>query len=238
MNRPRLFALTAGLAGLAALVTAPAHAAEAVFHFPGTPYLSAADIPAGFYAGDLPTFLEDFEDGNLSGGLAASAGSIVGPGAFDGIRDSIDGDDGVLDGTCGPQGSKCRDWFTGSGSLGIKFSYGGATLPTAFGVVWTDGAGIVTLTAYDGGGVEIGSISRSGFADGSNSATTAEDRFFGVTYAGGIGAIKISNSSGGLEIDHLQYGAMAAPVPEPPAALLLAAGGLLAAARVRHRRAG
>jgi hypothetical protein len=29
-----------------------------------TPYLSVADIPAGFYAGGIPLALEDFEDGN------------------------------------------------------------------------------------------------------------------------------------------------------------------------------
>ncbi|HEX5011635.1 MAG TPA: hypothetical protein VFY71_14675, partial [Planctomycetota bacterium] len=35
---------------------------------------------------------------------------------------------------------------------------------------------------------------------------TAEDRFFGVTFAGGIGSIKVTSLGGGLEVDHLQFG--------------------------------
>ncbi len=34
---------------------------------------------------------------------------------------------------------------------------------------------------------------------------TAEDRFFGVDFPGGIAAISISTSLGGLEIDHVQF---------------------------------
>src|SRR5262249_49676587 len=41
--------------------------------------------------------------------------------------------------------------------------------------------------------------------DGTNYGTTAEDRFFGMTYRQGISAIKIKNSSGGIEVDHIQY---------------------------------
>ena len=54
-----------------------------------------------------------------------------------------------------------------------------------------------------------------------------EDRFFGVFNATGIGSISISNTSGGIEVDHLQYGAAtAAPpsVPEPATLLLLGTG--------------
>jgi uncharacterized repeat protein (TIGR01451 family) len=54
----------------------------------------------------------------------------------------------------------------------------------------------------------IGPVS---IADGSNAGTTGEDRFFGVTNVGGISAIKISNSSGGIEVDHLQYGLYTVP---------------------------
>ena len=42
--------------------------------------------------------------------------------------------------------------------------------------------------------------------DGSNFGTTAEDTFFGVYNRGGISAIRILNTVGGIEIDHLQYG--------------------------------
>ena len=55
-------------------------------------YLSAADIPTGFYQGGAPTFLDNLEDGSLDGNLTASAGSVIGPGMFNGLRDSVDGD--------------------------------------------------------------------------------------------------------------------------------------------------
>ena len=47
---------------------------------------------------------------------------------------------------------------------------------------------------------------------GTFSGTTGEDRFFGITNAAGISAIRIShNRRGQIEIDHLQYGVSAAP---------------------------
>ena len=42
--------------------------------------------------------------------------------------------------------------------------------------------------------------------------------------AGGIRSIFISNSAGGIEVDHIQYGDMFVPVPEPETWVLLAAG--------------
>lgn len=75
-------------------------------------YLSDADIPAGFYQSGAPVFLDNFEDGpGIGGGLTASGGSRIGVGVFDGIRDSVDGDDGAIDGS-GVTGSS---WFNGAG---------------------------------------------------------------------------------------------------------------------------
>jgi hypothetical protein len=42
---------------------------------------------------------------------------------------------------------------------------------------------------------------------------TAEDRFFGVKDPRGIIAIKLSNSAGGIEVDHVQFGVAPPPVP-------------------------
>ena len=109
-------------------------------------YLSEADIPAGFYQSGAPTFLDDFEDGpGIGGSLSASAGSVIGPGAFTGARDSVDFDDGAIDGS-GVTGSS---WFSGSGSTGVQYTYTSSDLPTAFGLVWTDGAGSITFSAFD-----------------------------------------------------------------------------------------
>jgi hypothetical protein len=75
----------------------------------------------------------------------------------------------------------------------------------------------VTFKAFDGQGNLIGTLT-STTDDGNFNGGTAEDRFFGVTNASGIGSIFLSNQSGGIEMDHLQYGIAASEesaVPEP-----------------------
>ncbi|MDA1164899.1 MAG: integrin alpha, partial [Planctomycetota bacterium] len=66
-----------------------------VTFFPGTSYLSQADIPAGLYDGGSPTFLDDFEDGTLDGGIVASDGFVQ---AASPSSDSVDGDGVSIDG--------------------------------------------------------------------------------------------------------------------------------------------
>lgn len=70
-----------------------------------------ADTPAGLFAG--PTSLEDFEDGVLSFGITASTGGPGGSGAPFGpndFTDSVDCDDGVIDGF----GQNGWSWFSGN----------------------------------------------------------------------------------------------------------------------------
>jgi hypothetical protein len=232
-----LFAITLPLA--AAVASTTALATTPTFVTPATAYLSSADIPAGFYAGGLPTLLETLEDGSLDATLSANRGSLIGPGEFNGTRDSVDGDDGLIDGTCGPQSATCASWFDSSGSLGVRFTFvGSGALPTAFGVVWTDASpgASVTFSATGAEGQSLGSVTVGGFVDNSVSATTAEDRFFGVTFSGGVRSIFISTSSGGIEVDHIQYGQMAA-VPEPESWALMAVG-LAGLAGWTRRRCG
>ena len=175
-----------------------------------TPYLSANDSPflASINAGT--TFLETFESGALTTpGVTPSAGSVIGPSS---ITDSVDADDGAIDGS----GTAGHSFFSGDGATGITFTFDAGvlgSLPTQVGIVWTDGAGTTTFEAFGPGGASLGQIGPVSIADGSISGTTAEDRFFGVTNPGGISAIKISNTSGGIEVDHLQYGIFGAAPP-------------------------
>jgi hypothetical protein len=169
--------------------------------FGPTPYLSPGDRPFTVAAAQF----EDFEDGALNTlGVTASTFSIAssfGPG----LIDSVDLDDGTLDGTCQPG---CDDlWANGS----VTFTFDAAALgglPTHVGLVWTDGGpgSTVTLEAFDAAGTSLGTRAGTGFADGAFTGGTAEDRFFGVRWAGGVRQVRLSNTSGGIEVDHLYYG--------------------------------
>jgi hypothetical protein len=157
---------------------------------------------------------EDFDDHELNTpGVIASAGA---PAArrFNGSRiDQVGRLGGCPDGALTVL---CDTWFSDGGATGVSFTFDAAALgrlPTAVGIVWTDGAGTITFEAFDQNGVSLGTLTGD-HADGSTSGTTVDDRFYGVTNAGGIWRIHISNSSGGIEVDHLQYGF----VPEIPVA--------------------
>jgi hypothetical protein len=159
-------------------------------------YLSAADNPFPLATPGL--CLETFEDGALTPGGVTGNGSFVGPG---GITDSVDADDGSIDGS----GNGGHTYF-GGGVPGITFTFdpqrtGG--LPTQAGMAWTDGGGTISFEALDQNGASLGIYGPFDHADGGVSGETAEDRFYGVTNAGGISAITLTNTSGGIEVDHL-----------------------------------
>ncbi len=81
-----------------------------------TGYLSFSDSPFNGLSFDY-FHLDNFEDGSLNTpGVGASSGSVVGPG---GLTDSVDGDDGNIDGS----GSLGRSFFFGSGPAGITFTF-------------------------------------------------------------------------------------------------------------------
>ena len=146
--------------------------------------------------------------------IAASAGGIFGPPTAN--VDSVDADDGTIDGS----GSAGHAYFAG-GTVTFTF----ANPVTAAAVVWTDSTpGFETTFEAFNGAVSLGTIGPFAIADAFINGTTAEDRFFGVTDAGEITSIKLTNvGSPGIEVDHVQYGNMVVPLP---AALPLMASAL------------
>lgn len=184
------------LTGTLLALPVAAHA-EAEFFGP-VPYLSAADTPPGFATG--LTFIEDFEDNSVDRRLRRSSSSIVPPG---GITDSVDADDGAIDGS----GSNGHSLFGSSIRIDFEMPF-----PTSTGMVWTDGAASnVTFEAFGPSGESLGSIGPFMLGDGSISGTTDEDRFFGVRDAEGVSAIRFI-SGAVMEIDHIQFDVPVEPV--------------------------
>lgn len=244
------FALVIALA-VGLLFVGPAGAATL---FGPSPYLcfDTATAPAGCGGADSPFkslpfsffHLETFEDHLFNvPGVSASAGGVTSVVFGPSIHDSVDADDGVIDGS-----GLAGDSFFASGFPGITFTFSAASLgalPTHAGIVWTDGAGTISFSASGPGGVlapcSVVGFSDAGSPDGSVNGETAEDRFFGCSDPGGISSISISNSSGGIEVDHLQYGGPAGGpgrgVPAPAGLILLASGliGMTVARRLRRK---
>ncbi len=151
-------------------------------------------------------YLDNFEDHllNTPGATASSTLSSANSGSQS-LVDSVDCDDGVLDGNC----SGCDALFSGSGAIDVTFDAQAlGTLPSHVGLVWTDGGYScdVTVTGYDAADTLIYTQTVSGIGDNSNYGETAEDRFFGIVHYAGVKRIHLANTGGGIEIDHLQYG--------------------------------
>lgn len=162
------------------------------------PYLSAADTPAGFAAGAM--VIEDFEDGSIDPRLAVSTSQLIAPG---GITDSVDADDGQIDGN----GNGGTSLF--GSQIRVDFA---PPYPRSAGIVWTDGAASeVTFEAFGADGSSLGTVGPQLLGDGSISGTTAEDRFFGARDAAGVSALRFI-SSAVMEVDHVQYDASTEPL--------------------------
>ena len=205
-------------------------------------YLQASDSPfTGIDFSSGYFFLEDFEDHLLNTpgatGLSGGVTSVVfGPS----IHDSVDADDGAIDGS----GLLGDDWFNSGASTGFSFSEVVlGSLPTHAGLVWTDGpfrTG-VTFNAYGADGTTVVcSASGAIIGDDTFSGTTAEDRFFGCIDPAGISRIEFINSlGGGIEVDHLQYGMVdgdVTAVPEPGTLALFGIGSAMLSLRNRRKR--
>lgn len=148
--KPSILALGAGLA-LSGAIALPANAGP----IGPTPYLSFADSP--FSGGGFSYFhLETFEDHLLnSPGVTASAGGVTSVVFGPNIHDSVDADDGAIDGS----GLSGDSFFSGFGATGFSFNAGVlGSLPDSVGIVWTDGAGTATFQAFDADGNLLGSL--------------------------------------------------------------------------------
>jgi hypothetical protein len=205
-----------------------------------TAYSGTADSPfnSSTYA---YRFLETFEDGLNTPGVSASGGLTIG---WDPFVDSVDADDGILDGMGGARG---HSWYS-NGAHDVTFAFNPLALgglPTDVGIVFTDIGynaptsywGPVSFEAFGFDGTSLGLLSFL-FGDGFDTGQTAEDRFLGVSDARGISAIRVGTNNGDWEVDHLQYAQSPAdpqPVPEP-STLLLVATGAVAVIRSRSLR--
>ena len=198
-----------------------------------TPYLSYADSPLRTIAFQW-FYLENFEDGqfNVPGVTAqnnAPGGSALGvvlPSR--GFVDSVDADDGSIDGSGLAGHSFAPILNDGGESFGTTFTFNSnvlSGLPTHVGIVWTDGSMTqsTTFEAFGSIGESLGLIGPVKLGDGSFNGTTAEDRFFGAFNATGISRITLRTPGGinTLEVDHLQYGSV---VPEPATIALFTVG--------------
>lgn len=221
------------LAATAALALAFGHGsaqAAAVFYGPSA-YVSQTDAP--FHPGDFTNFyLEDVEDNAINTlGLSVTGPSlcIAGGDCFvgSGLTDSVgNGGNGQLGHSI---------WTNGSTTITFDGNVLGA-LPVFAGLVWTDGLNPIHFEAFDENGVSLGVVNGS-HADGSFAGTLADDRFYGVSYSGGISKLVITDSPG-QEIDHIQYGVnLNGGIPEPATWAMMLVGFGLLGATLRHRRA-
>lgn len=168
------------------------------------PYFGLADSPFALGDTDLAYYVEDAEDGLFDDipGATASFTQFVAPSIF---TDSVDGDDGAVDGN-GNGGRSMLVLIPGDFEIEFDSAQLEGYLPVAFGFVWTDGGvGVsnVTVEAFDALGNSVGAKTFMSFGDGASQGGTAEDRFMGIEVPGGIGKVRVT-SNRAFEFDHVQ----------------------------------
>ncbi len=203
-----------------------ANAGSATFIYDeDTPYLSVDDSP---FLGASDFTMDDFEDGLVNIlGVTIDGGGVRSPSNF---TDSVDADDGVIDGS----GTDGHSYWQVHGIEGFSISFdeealGG--LPGQVGFAWTDGntEGLFRLEAFDSHNVSVFEVVLGNLT---HKGTTEEDRFIGVEFVGGISSLFLSTTFGGIEIDHIQYASIV-PLPAP---LALGLAGLAGIVVVRRKR--
>ncbi|WP_159105395.1 hypothetical protein [Thiorhodococcus drewsii] len=196
-----------------------------------SPYLSFDDVSAGASISPfsdttfLNFYIENFEDGNLNT-PGVTLREFASTNITTAYSDSVDGDDGTIDGLAtGSTRSLFSDFKTSSLTFDFSASALDGSLPTHAGIVWTDvgrNNGGTPLSsdlsentifeAFDQFGNSLGVFGPFSLGDSSISRTTSEDRFIGVVNINGISAIRISMpGKNNWEVDHLQYGTVLLP---------------------------
>lgn len=175
--------------------------------------------------------------------------------------DSVD-ETGAANGTLGMSG---KTLFAGGpvatgGTRTISFSFAALVdgvltyeLPTYFGILYTDGFGVIDVKAYRGATL-LGSLTYTPPFDTLISGQTGEDTWIGVSGLGEITRVDVSlinipsrignTLGGGIELDHLYYAGSvttfspaSATTPEP-SSLAIWALGFVATLRRPRRLAG
>lgn len=238
MNPFRSFKFHGGWTVLTLLLVETATAAD---YLGPTPYLAFDHPAAGTAVSPFKDIaftyfhLEDFEDGSLNT-PGVSLREFASTNIPITTSDSVDGDDGTIDGFSTGQ---ARSLFSDYNTTSFTFDFSKAVLgafPTHAGIVWTDvGANFgggpfpsdlidnTLFEAFGPSGESLGVAGPFSLGDTGIFRTTPEDRFLGVINLNGISAIRISMpGKNNWEVDHLQYGGVA--VPEPSGLALLAFG--------------
>ena len=204
--------------------------AQAAMIGPILPYFGLLQSPFNGLAFSY-FYLETYEEAGAPTvpGITESGGNVIGPGPF------VDSVERLANG---------HDYFSDCGACGVTFTFSaaglGGHLPTHVGIVWTDGDGPNRMfRAFDANNALIGTIIDSSplFFSSGGDGDAANYRFFGATDTAGISSIFIANSSGGIEVDDLQFGFIPPTgVPEPNTLVLTLLGvGVLATSSVCRR---
>lgn len=196
----------------------------ATFH-PATAYVQGGDA-SPFFSGGSAVFVEDFEDNAIDPFITQATGKILPPNFIveaGNLTDSVDGDDGSVDGA----GTGGRSFYNGGRSILISF----AEPVERAGLVWTDAdpsSSGVMLEAFDASGLSLGVFDYGSLASAGVGGETNEDRFIGATDPAGIASLLVTNLPGGLgiEIDHIQWQAVSTPEPSAIVYAFLALIGL------------
>ncbi len=201
------------VAGIAIVFLAGSFAHGAAVFYGPTHYYSPADSPFDLSGLGTNFWLEDFEDLLLNTpGVTSINGA---PRAPSSLTDSVDGDDGAIDGH-----GNGASYMVRPGILGMDFVFDASALgglPSYAGIVVTDGYGKdglpqATAEFYDANDNLIGTL--NSLYENFDVNTTDDDWFLGVYHSTGISRIHLWNygtGSSNLEVDHLQYGY---PIPE------------------------